>query len=76
MPSTTTTLTAAIGVPAFLLLLTHMKSLPLAYTVRSWLLLRKVIKRAKANKLEPECKVILKLIKINVAILILKVSYK
>ncbi|KAG2221636.1 hypothetical protein INT45_001161 [Circinella minor] len=54
MPSTTTTLTAAIGVPAFLLLLTHMKSLPLAYTVRSWLLLRKVIKRAKANKLEPE----------------------
>ncbi|KAI9271605.1 HotDog domain-containing protein [Phascolomyces articulosus] len=54
MPSTLTTASAAIGVPALLLLLTHMKSLPLAYTFRSWWLLRTVIKRAKANKLKPE----------------------
>ncbi|KAI8138042.1 hypothetical protein BJV82DRAFT_632389 [Fennellomyces sp. T-0311] len=54
MPSSMTTASAVIGIPTFLLLLTHMKSLPLAYTFRSWWLLRAVIKRAKANKLKPE----------------------
>jgi hypothetical protein len=34
--------------------LTHLKSLPLAYTVRSWLLLRGLIKRAKQRNLEPD----------------------
>ncbi|CEP08454.1 hypothetical protein [Parasitella parasitica] len=43
----------AIGIPIGLLITTHLKSLPFAYTVRSWLLLRALIKKAKENNLKP-----------------------
>ncbi|CDS02799.1 hypothetical protein LRAMOSA00203 [Lichtheimia ramosa] len=46
--------TAAIGIPALIMLLAHYKSLPLAYTFRSWWLLRSLVKQAKAKNLEPE----------------------
>ncbi|CEG81266.1 hypothetical protein RMATCC62417_15489 [Rhizopus microsporus] len=42
------------SIPIGLLIITHLKSLPFAYTVRSWLLLRTLIKRAKANNLQPD----------------------
>lgn len=48
--------TAAIGIPALIMLLAHYKSLPLAYTFRSWWLLRSLVKQAKAKNLEPERK--------------------
>ncbi|KAI8376160.1 uncharacterized protein BYT42DRAFT_573636 [Radiomyces spectabilis] len=48
------TLSAAIGVPALILILTHLKSLPLAYTFRSWLLLRSLVKRATMAQLCPD----------------------
>lgn len=54
MPSTSTTVSTAVGVPALLLVLAHIKSLPLAYTFRSWWLLRSLVKRAKKNGLKPE----------------------
>lgn len=54
MFSTSGTLKAVVGLPAALLVLTHLKSLPLAYTLRSWWLLRALVKRAKARNLEPE----------------------
>lgn len=44
----------AVGIPVGLLLVTHLKSLPLAYTVRSWFLLRALIRRAKENKMKPD----------------------
>lgn len=44
----------AVGIPVGLLLMTHLKSLPLAYTVRSWFLLRALIRQAKDNKLKPD----------------------
>jgi hypothetical protein len=43
----------AVGVPVGLLLIAHLKSLPFAYTVRSWFLLRALIKSAKENNLRP-----------------------
>lgn len=55
MPSSIAkTVSVAAGVPALLLVLGHLKSLPLAYTLRSWWLLRSLVKRAKQLKLEPE----------------------
>lgn len=45
-----------VGIPVGLLITTHLKSLPFAYTVRSWFLLRALIKKAKQNKLEPDRK--------------------
>lgn len=54
MVSTSGALKVAVGVPAAILVLTHLKSLPLAYTLRSWWLLRALVKRAKARNLEPE----------------------
>lgn len=44
----------AIGIPVGLLLTAHLKSLPFAYTVRSWFLLRALIKRAKENQMKPD----------------------
>ncbi|KAI8370169.1 hypothetical protein EDC96DRAFT_440132 [Choanephora cucurbitarum] len=44
----------AVGVPIGLLLITHLKSLPFAYTVRSWFLLRALIKKAKEKELAPD----------------------
>lgn len=44
----------AIGFPIGLLLTAHLKSLPFAYTLRSWFLIRAVIKRAKENGLNPD----------------------
>ncbi|RCH91829.1 hypothetical protein CU098_009884 [Rhizopus stolonifer] len=44
----------AISIPIGLLLTTHLKSLPFAYTVRSWFLLRALIKKAKDKKLKPD----------------------
>lgn len=44
----------AIGIPIGLLITTHLKSLPFAYTVRSWFLLRALIKKAKENNLKPD----------------------
>ncbi|KAG2235645.1 hypothetical protein BDF21DRAFT_436398 [Thamnidium elegans] len=44
----------AIGIPVGLLLTSHLKSLPFAYTVRSWFLLRALIKRAKENQMKPD----------------------
>ncbi|KAI8331290.1 hypothetical protein BD560DRAFT_415852 [Blakeslea trispora] len=49
-----TTKALAFGIPVGLLLITHLKSLPFAYTVRSWFLLRALIKRAKERKLIPD----------------------
>ncbi|KAI9322265.1 hypothetical protein BX666DRAFT_2022765 [Dichotomocladium elegans] len=43
-----------VGIPALILLLAHVKSLPLAYTIRVWLLVRAATKRAKANNMKPE----------------------
>ncbi|KAI8968244.1 hypothetical protein BDF20DRAFT_916795 [Mycotypha africana] len=43
-----------VGVPAALIAITHLKSLPFAYTVRSWLLLKALIKRAKQHDLKPD----------------------
>ncbi|KAI8062543.1 hypothetical protein BC940DRAFT_308517 [Gongronella butleri] len=42
-----------IGSPLFLLWLAHAKSLPLGYTLRSWLLLRSLVKQARQNNLSP-----------------------
>lgn len=44
----------AIGIPIGLILTTHLKSLPFAYTIRSWFLLRALIKKAKENNLTPD----------------------
>lgn len=49
----------AIGIPVGLLVTTHLKSLPFAYTVRSWFLLRALIKKAKENNLQPDGKMTL-----------------
>lgn len=43
-----------VGVPTLLVTLAHMNSLPLAYTIRSWWLLRTLVERAKKVNLEPE----------------------
>ncbi|KAF7722626.1 hypothetical protein EC973_002898 [Apophysomyces ossiformis] len=46
---------AAVAAGSGILLgLAHLKSLPMAYTVRSWLILRSLVKRAKANQLNPD----------------------
>ncbi|ORX56972.1 hypothetical protein DM01DRAFT_1320104 [Hesseltinella vesiculosa] len=43
-----------IGAPLFLLYFSHIKSLPLGYTLRSWLVLRSLVKKARKNQLCPE----------------------
>ncbi|KAG1046463.1 hypothetical protein G6F43_011053 [Rhizopus delemar] len=49
------TKTLVIGaIPIGLLAITHLKSLPLVYTIRAWLLLRSLIRKAKANQLRPD----------------------
>jgi hypothetical protein len=49
--------TALVAViPIGLLITTHLKSLPFAYTVRSWFLLRALVKRARQNNLKPDRK--------------------
>ena len=53
----------AIGIPVGLLVTTHLKSLPFAYTVRSWFLLRALIKKAKENNLQPDGKMMMMVIK-------------
>lgn len=49
-----TTALAAIGIPTLLVTLAHINSLPFAYTIRSWWLLRSLVERAKKVNLEPE----------------------
>ncbi|KAI8337648.1 hypothetical protein BC941DRAFT_425838 [Chlamydoabsidia padenii] len=46
--------TLILGLPPLLLWASHAKSLPFGYTLRSWLLLRSLIKRAQQNELRPE----------------------
>ncbi|KAI8092694.1 uncharacterized protein BX664DRAFT_327916 [Halteromyces radiatus] len=53
MPSIATS-TLILGLPPLLLWAAHAKSLPLSYTLRSWLLLRSLIKRAQQNKFQPD----------------------
>ncbi|KAI9316355.1 hypothetical protein BX666DRAFT_1858973 [Dichotomocladium elegans] len=43
----------AIGIPTALILLGHVKSWPLVYTLRSWWLLRSLVKQANVRNLEP-----------------------
>ena len=43
-----------VSVPLFLVGLAHVNSLPFAYTIRSWWLLRALVARAKRNQLKPE----------------------
>lgn len=51
------TKTLVIGaIPIGLLAITHLKSLPLVYTIRAWLLLRSLIRKAKVNQLRPDRK--------------------
>jgi hypothetical protein len=46
---------AIVGIPTLLVALAHINSLPFSYTIRSWWLLRALVKRAEKLKLEPEC---------------------
>lgn len=43
-----------VGLPTLLVTLAHINSLPFAYTIRSWWLLRTLVERAKKVNLEPE----------------------
>ncbi|KAI9340112.1 hypothetical protein BD770DRAFT_399783 [Pilaira anomala] len=43
-----------VGVPTLLVGVAHINSLPFAYTIRSWWLLRSLVERAKKLNLEPE----------------------
>lgn len=45
---------ALVGVPTLLVGVAHINSLPFAYTIRSWWLLRSLVERAKKLNLEPE----------------------
>jgi hypothetical protein len=45
---------ALVGVPAALITVAHINSLPFSYTIRSWWLLRALVKRAQKFNLEPE----------------------
>ncbi|KAG0173971.1 hypothetical protein DFQ30_006450 [Apophysomyces sp. BC1015] len=56
MPSQLPTSLLVVGIPSLLVTLAHLKSLPLAYTFRSWLLLKYLVKRAKLNQLNPDRK--------------------
>lgn len=46
---------AIVGIPTLLVALAHINSLPFSYTIRSWWLLRALVKRAEKLKLKPEC---------------------
>ncbi|KAJ8661233.1 hypothetical protein O0I10_002982 [Lichtheimia ornata] len=54
MLSSAKSVSAAIGVPALVIVLSHVKSWPLSYTLRSWWLLRSLVKEANERGLEPE----------------------
>lgn len=41
------------SIPVGLLAIGHIKSLPLVYTLRSWLLLRSILRKAKNNDMRP-----------------------
>lgn len=56
MLSSAKSVSAAIGVPALIIVLSHVKSWPLSYTLRSWWLLRSLVKEANERGLEPEGK--------------------
>ncbi|CAO3591901.1 unnamed protein product [Absidia cylindrospora] len=43
-----------LGAPSLLLWAAHAKSLPLGYTLRSWLLLRSLVKKARQKGLQPD----------------------
>lgn len=45
---------ALVGIPAALVTVAHINSLPFSYTIRSWWLLRALVKRAQKLNLEPE----------------------
>jgi hypothetical protein len=49
---------AMVGIPTILVTLAHMNSLPFAYTIRSWWLLRSLVVKAKKANLEPEGNII------------------
>lgn len=59
MLSSAKSVSAAIGVPALIIVLSHVKSWPLSYTLRSWWLLRSLVKEANERGLEPEGKMII-----------------
>ncbi|KAI9014500.1 hypothetical protein CLU79DRAFT_767006 [Phycomyces nitens] len=45
---------AIVGIPSLLIVLSHLKSLPLVYTFRSWFLLKALVKQAKETDLVPK----------------------
>ncbi|KAI8637925.1 hypothetical protein BD408DRAFT_394908 [Parasitella parasitica] len=45
---------AIVGIPALLVAMAHINSLPFSYTIRSWWLLRALVARAEKLELKPE----------------------
>ncbi|GAA5808575.1 hypothetical protein MFLAVUS_001966 [Mucor flavus] len=51
---TWTKVIAVVSLPTLLVGLAHINSLPFAYTLKSWWLLRSLVERAKKSNLDPE----------------------